>query len=96
MIFPDEYKTIGWTEKAAPDEHKIYFLSQYILEETDAGCNIYKISHTGSGFLREPVNSTLIADANEVILYPEELNIKNRTLLIETADQLIRDENKKR
>jgi hypothetical protein len=98
MIFPDEYKTIGWTGKgkAAPDEHKVYFLSQYIFEETDAGFNLYKISHEGSGFLREPVDSTLIASADEVIFCPSELNLKNRTLLIETADRLIRDENEKR
>ncbi|WNY27925.1 hypothetical protein MmiEs2_01040 [Methanimicrococcus stummii] len=95
MIFPDEYKTIGWAEAGKPghDNQKVYFLSQYILEKTDAGYNLYEIEHDGSGFLRNPVRSVLIAGADEVLLYPEEMNIKNRTLLIETADRLIRDEN---
>ncbi|WNY24234.1 hypothetical protein MmiHf6_15640 [Methanimicrococcus hongohii] len=98
MIFPDEYKTIGWTEKGktAPDNQKIYFLSEYILEKTDVGYNLYEIRHKGAGFLREPAESTLIAGDDEVLLCPEEMNIKNRTLLIETADKMLQIENKKR
>ncbi|MDL2261392.1 hypothetical protein LJC08_04080 [Methanimicrococcus sp. OttesenSCG-928-J09] len=99
MIFPEEYKTIGWTEanRETPDSRKkIYFLSKYVLEKTDAGFNLYEIEHEGSGFLRNPVNSVLIADSEEIIFCPEELNIKNRTFLIEAADQLLREENKRR
>lgn len=98
MIFPEEYKTIGWTEqgKDASDLNKVYFLSQYILEKTDVGYNLYEIEHKGSGFLREPVGSKLIAGEDEIFICPEELNIKNRTFLIEAAARLLQDENKKR
>lgn len=95
MIFPDEYKTIGWTEqgKTASDSNKVYFLSQYILEKTDAGYNLYEIEHQGAGFLREPVGSKCIADEDEILVCPEELNIKNRVFLIEAADRLLSEEN---
>lgn len=95
MIFPEEYKTIGWTEegKTVPDSNKVYFLSQYILEKTDAGYNLYEIGHKGSGFLREPVGSKCIAEEDEILICPEELNIKNRTFLIETAAKFLSAEN---
>lgn len=95
MIFPDEYKTIGWidAEKEVPDSDKVYFLSQYLLEKTAGGYNLYEIEHRGSGFLREPAGSKLIAGADEILICPEEMNIKNRTFLIEAACKIISDEN---
>ncbi len=98
MIFPDEYKTIGWTEqgKTVPDSNKVYFLSQYILEKTGTGYNLYEIEHKGSGFLREPVGTKCIADEEEILVCPEELNIKNRTFLIEAAAKFLSAENERR
>lgn len=98
MIFPNEYKTIGWTEygKTASASDKVYFLSQYILEKTDAGYNLYEIGHQGSGFLREPVRSKRVANEDEILICPEELNIKNRAFLIEAAARLISAENERR
>lgn len=99
MIFPKEYKTVGWTREeknVRPDQKKVYFLSEYILEKTGDGYRLYSIRHDGAGFLREFVDSELLADEEEILLCLKEMNIKNRTLLIETANRMIREENEKR
>ena len=99
MIFPEEYKHIGWTEegKTVPEDKKrIYFLSQYVLEKTADGYNLYAIEHIGSGFMRTPKGERLIASSEEIVFCEEILNIKNRTLLIEKAAEICRKENKVR
>ncbi|MDV0445342.1 hypothetical protein MmiAt1_09160 [Methanimicrococcus sp. At1] len=99
MIFPKEYKTIGWAEagKTTSDEQKrIYFLSEYILEKTAEGYNLYEVGNEGDGFIRKPSGSKLIAGADEIIVCEEMMNIKNRTFLIQTASKLIGAENETR
>ena len=96
MIFPEEYKHIGWTEigKTLPeDKKKIYFLSEYVLEKDGGTYNLYRVEHTGSGFIRTPTGESLLASADEILFCDEILNIKNRTLLIETAAEICRAEN---
>ena len=96
MIFPEEYKHIGWAEvgKTRPeDRKKIYFLSKYVLEKAADSYNLYSVEHTGSGFIRTPENAQLIANSEEIIFCDEILNIKNRTLLIEKAVEICRKEN---
>ena len=99
MIFPKEYKTIGWTEKgktSSEEQKRIYFLSEYILEKTAEGYNLYKTEHEGTGFIRKTKDSQLIAGADETVVFKEQLNIKNRTLLIQTAANTLEIENEKR
>ena len=99
MIFPEEYKHIGWTEegKTLPEgKKKIYFLSQYVLEKTTGGYNLYTVEHTGTGFMRTPKEAQLIASSEEIVFCEEVLNIKNRTLLIEKAAEICRKENENR
>ena len=96
MIFPEEYKHIGWTEegKTLPeDRKKIYFLSKYVLEKTAGGYNLYAVEHIGSGFIRTPEKAQLISKSEEIVFCEEILNIKNRTLLIEKAAEICRKEN---
>ena len=99
MIFPEEYKHIGWTEfgKTLPeDKKKIYFLSKYVLEKINDGYNLYSVEHIGSGFIRTPKEAQLIASADDIISCDEILNIKNRKLLIEKAVEICRAENEAR
>lgn len=99
MIFPDEYKRIGCAEegKTPPEEqNRIYFLSRYILEKTPSGYQLYEVDTEGDGFIRARSAAEKIAEADEIIVCPEEKNIKNRTLLIETSDRLLREENARR
>jgi len=95
MIFPDEYKHVGVT-KALPEgtDEPIYFLTEYLIEEREnpeTGSSEYAVYHvnkSGEGFLRKVESLELIASGEEVVRYDRELNIKDRTLLIETALEL--------
>lgn len=95
MIFPDEYKLVGvkrTTDSAA--EELIYFLTDYLIVEKEKSdtCNanyeVYYVKKNGEGLLRKVEYLELIASGEEVIKYDEELNLRNRTLLIETAVNL--------
>jgi len=98
MIFPQEYKHIGFSQSGipSPDTSSIYFLSQYVLEKNEGGYCLYQVWHEGSGFLRQIVSSKLLASADEIVSYDDVVNIKNRTFLIEKAAEVCARENKKR
>jgi len=95
MIFPDEYKHVGVTRSLpAGTEQPIYFLTEYLIEERenpDTGSPEYAVYHvkkSGEGLLRKVEDLELIASGDEVVRYARELNIKDRSLLIETAAKL--------
>lgn len=94
MIFPDEYKYVGMT-KSIPedfDDKRIYFLTKYMIVEDavndEVSYSIYSVENTGDQLLRDVDHLERIASGEEVIRYEKELNIKDRTLLIETARNL--------
>ena len=94
MIFPDEYKNVGVTH-IRPEEgkgNKIYFLTDYLVAEKteDYGIeySLYHVKKSGEELLQDVESMELIASGDQIIKYDEELNIKNRTLLIETAHKL--------
>ena len=95
MIFPDEYKLVGMklsTNSAA--EELIYFLTDYLIVEKEnsdtfnTNYEVYYVKKSGEGLLRKVEYLELIASGEEVMKYDEELNLRNRTLLIETAVNL--------
>ncbi|MDW5550902.1 hypothetical protein [Methanosarcina sp.] len=95
MIFPDEYKHVGVTKSFCPDtEEPIYFLTDYLITEKESpqtgGCEyaVYHVRKNGEGLLRKVEALETIASGEEVLKYDRELNIKDRTLLIETAEKL--------
>lgn len=95
MIFPDEYKHVGITKSVCSGtEEPIYFLTDYLIterENSETGSveyGIYHVKMSGEGLLRKVEALELIASGEEVIKYDRELNIKDRTLLIETAAKL--------
>jgi len=94
MIFPDEYKYVGMS-KAIPedaDDRRIYFLTKYLIVEDavdgKASYSLYHVKNTGEHLLRDVKELEKIASGEEIIRYDKELNIKDRTLLIETAHKL--------
>ncbi|RPJ79771.1 MAG: hypothetical protein EHM20_00415 [Alphaproteobacteria bacterium] len=98
MIFPDEYKNVGVTKLlCSAAEEPVYFLTDYLIAEKQnlkTGCTyyeVYQVKKSGEGLLRKVEELELIASGEEVIKYDRELNIKDRTLLIETAAKLCRD-----
>ncbi|WNY27285.1 DUF7714 family protein [Methanolapillus ohkumae] len=90
MIFPEEYKNIGFCHPDMPlasEKNKsVYFLSKYLLEEKESGFCLYSVTHeNGIGFFRNVKGNELLASEDEIAVCDEILNIKNRTLLIEKA-----------
>ncbi|KXS44466.1 MAG: hypothetical protein AWU59_540 [Methanolobus sp. T82-4] len=94
MIFPDEYKYVGMSRAIPEDaeDRRIYFLTKYlIVEDTVDGeenYSLYSVKSTGEQFLRDVDDLEMIASGEEIIRYDKELNIKDRTLLIETAYEM--------
>ncbi|MCD4703161.1 MAG: hypothetical protein K8R64_02480 [Methanosarcinaceae archaeon] len=97
MLFPDEYKYVGVTNIHPDDveDDTIYFLSEYMVVERplDKGIeySIFYVEKEGTGFLQRVRSLQCISSGSEVIKYGEQLNIKDRALLIETADRLCID-----
>lgn len=94
MIFPEEYKNVGVTKSLYSEPGGlIYFLTEYLIVENETPSGIpeyavYSVEKSGEGFLRKVEKLQLIASGDEVIKYNEELNIKDRTLLIEKASKI--------
>ncbi|MGB9928301.1 MAG: DUF7714 family protein [Methanosarcina sp.] len=93
MIFPEEYKNVG-VAKGLRQNDPIYFLTDYLIVESENPENksfeysIYFVEKNGEGLLRKVERLNLIASGEEVIKYDRELNIKDRTLLIEIASKI--------
>jgi len=92
MIFPEEYKHVGVTKSFCSDTEKpIYFLTNYLIAEKEnpqTGSSeyaVYNVKKSGEGLLRKVEALEAIASGKEVVKYDRDLNIKDRTLLIETA-----------
>jgi hypothetical protein len=97
MIFPDEYKHVGMTKSLCPAaDALIYFLTDYLIVENENSktgsveYGIYSVQKSGCDLLRKVETLEKVASGEEVIKYGKELNIKDRTLLIETAAKLCR------
>lgn len=95
MIFPDEYKCVGVTGISPAEVHEdiIYFLSDYMIVEdqisdSNIEYSVYRVNKKGTDLLREIESIELIASKGHVIKYERQLNIKDRTLLIDTAVEL--------
>lgn len=95
MIFPDEYKHVGVTKSLCQGtEELVYFLTDYLIAEREnphTGSSeyaVYRVKKSGEGLLRKVEALEMIASGGEVVKYDRELNIKDRTLLIETATKL--------
>jgi hypothetical protein len=95
MIFPDEYKHVGMTKSlCSGTEEPIYFLTDYLIAEGedprtgDSEYIIYHVEKSGEGLLRKVEALKKIASGEEVVKSDRELNIKDRALLIETAEKI--------
>ena len=87
MIFPEEYKNIGICHENDDISSKIYFLSEYLLKQEDGQWNLYQVNSNKSPILTTVESLELIATSDQILWYDKKLNIKDRTLLIETANK---------
>ncbi|UEC39952.1 hypothetical protein [Methanothrix sp.] len=88
MIFPDNYKFVGIKdreERGGP----IYFSTRYLISRD--GPSLYAVKSIGEGFMREVQDLELIASGQEIAFYPERVDTRNRTLLIDLAYEICRE-----
>ncbi|MDO8874058.1 MAG: hypothetical protein Q7V05_15210 [Methanoregula sp.] len=86
MIFPEQCKQVGYaTTKPCGD--LVYFLSSWLVRATGAGYDLLEITPdpNGSGMMRKPVASKVIATPQEIYRYPEKVQINDRARLVELA-----------
>lgn len=87
MIFPEDYKYVGAATEARPGD-PIYFSTKYLIHFGDK-IAIYQVeAEQGKGFMRPVKSMEPIAGGDEVVEYPEKVDTRNRTKLIELAATL--------
>jgi hypothetical protein len=89
MIFPEDYKFVGIKDEERRGE-QVYFSTRYLISRS--GPRLYAVKSRGTGFMRDVEALELIASKDEILFYPRAVDTRNRSLLIELAAQLCRDE----
>ena len=92
MIFPAEYKTVGFT-RTDPTKRiggPIYFSTEYLIAELPSGYHIYRVKSEGEGLLKRLISLEPIAKGSQVEKFKEKLDAHDRTRLIESAIPLCR------
>lgn len=89
MIFPDEYKFVGIKDQERRGD-PIYFSTQYLISRD--GPSLYAVKSKGQGFMHDVDGLEMIASGKEIVFYPEKVDTRNRTLLIELADKVCREQ----
>ncbi|NPV61542.1 MAG: hypothetical protein HPY61_02750 [Methanotrichaceae archaeon] len=85
MIFPEEYKFVGVKDRERRGD-PIYFSTQYLLSME--GPELYRVTSRGQGFMREVEELELLSSGSKIARYPQTVDIRNRTLLIDLAYEL--------
>jgi hypothetical protein len=87
MIFPEEYKFVGIKDRECRGE-QVYFATEYLISRD--GPRLYHVRSRGAGFMRDVVSLEPIASGKEIVFYPDVVDTRNRTKLIELADGICR------
>jgi len=87
MIFPEDYKFVGIKDREGRGE-PVYFSTEYLISRE--GPRLYRVESQGSGFMREVVALQLLASGEEIAFYPQIVDTRNRTLLIDLAGEICR------
>ena len=85
MIFPEHCKYVAVFDSDDHDLSKIYFLTKYAIFLNNNSCDVYKIETKGTGFIRDVLAKEKISSEHETVIYEKEVDLTNRTLLIEKS-----------
>ncbi|MGD0080144.1 MAG: hypothetical protein ABSB80_05800 [Methanoregula sp.] len=86
MIFPEHCKYVG-IASTKPCGERVYFLSRYLLRETDGGYELSEVTldPEEKGMMRDIVSSKVLARPHEVYRYLEKVQLHDRTRLVRLA-----------
>jgi hypothetical protein len=88
MIFPRHCKEIG-IASTRPCGNQVYFLSRYLIHDTQPGYEILEVTanQSGKGLMRDVVETRVLAGAGETWWYPEKVQLHNRARLVKLASE---------
>ncbi|MDD1751732.1 MAG: hypothetical protein LUQ38_01410 [Methanotrichaceae archaeon] len=89
MIFPDDYKSVGVKDREEVEE-PVYFSTNYLIIRQ--GPKLYRVRSTGQGFMRETKEFELVASGSQIAKYPDKVDTRNRSMLIELASDLCKND----
>jgi len=86
MIFPEHCKHVGHAA-TKPCGEKVYFLSRYLLHEAHGGYEVLEVTLDPSekGTMRHVHSSKVLAKPEEVYVYPDKVQLYDRTRLVQLA-----------
>lgn len=87
MIFPDQCKYVGSVTGTPCGGNRVYFLSRYLVRETESGLEVLAVESEpdGTGLMRRVLSTRVLATGDEVYRYPDRVNVHDRTFLLEAA-----------
>ena len=85
MIFPEDYKFVGIKDREGRGE-PVYFSTEYLISRD--GPSLYRVQSRGSGFMREVAALQLLSSGTDIEFYPQIVDTRNRTLLIDLAGEI--------
>ena len=88
MIFPEDYKFVGIKDEERRGE-PIYFSTEFLISRD--GPRLYQVKSSGEGFMRQVEELETLSFGSEIAFYPEKLDTRNRTLLIDLASEICRN-----
>jgi hypothetical protein len=90
LIFPEDYKYVGTATEARPGD-PIYFSTKYLIH-LEGEITIYSVeTEPGRGFMRPVRSMEPFASGDEILEFPDKIDTRNRTNLIELASTLCKD-----
>lgn len=86
MIVPSHCKYVG-SATSMPYGERVYFLSRYLVRETDDGMEVLEVEPDpeGAGLMRRVLSTRVLAAGDEVYRYPDRVNVHDRTFLVREA-----------
>jgi len=90
MIFPQDYKYVGISDRVPEVGDPIYFSTRFIIikNETRESYQIYAVESSGEGLIRIITSMELLADQDEITVLDELLESCNIGILVEVAERL--------
>jgi len=66
----------------------IYFLTEYVVIFDGTSSSVHEVKTDGSGLFREVISVRQISSEDETVIHDKEVDLTDRSLLIEKADEL--------
>lgn len=96
MIFPSHCRLVGVVDKYARKDYRpedaVYFSTQYLLIfDAPDRCEVYEVQGEGEGIIRRRGRTRKISEADETVVFEQEVDITNRAGLIKKAATLCKN-----